>query len=209
MITETELVKKVRTLLNEAEQEGVSLITGDTLLLDKHIAVLLPEAVLFIQMNKAQGVLNAKSLANCTLKVDGDGGAVVQLPDDYIRLVSIKVDSWKRPCTKSYPQGSVIANLQCDKYMRTGNYSPVCIEGADAAGCLTLKLYPAETASVVESLLYEARYNASEGLAGGCEPLIKAVAYQCAALVCSVYERHDTANVFLSLAAALCNNDKM
>ena len=32
MITEAELVKKVRTLLNEAEQEGVSLITGDTLL---------------------------------------------------------------------------------------------------------------------------------------------------------------------------------
>ena len=98
MITEAELVKKVRTLLNEAEQEGVSLITGDTLLLDKHIAALLPEAVLFIQMNKAQGVLNVKSFANCTLKVDGDGDAVVQLPDDYIRLVSIKVDSCRHCC---------------------------------------------------------------------------------------------------------------
>ena len=64
-------------------------------------------------------------------------------------------------------------------------------------------------ATPVEQLSYEARYNASTGLNCNDERLIKAVAYQCAALVCSVYERHDTANVFLSLAAALCNNDKM
>ena len=62
--------------------------------------------------------------------------------------------------------------------------------------------------SVVQSLVYEARYDASAGLSGNDESLLKAVAYQCAALLCNVYEKHDTANVFLSLAAALCNNGK-
>ncbi len=208
MISESELVKKVRALLNEAEEDSLSLITDDTLLLDKHISALLPEAVLFIQMNKVQGVLNPKSLADCTVEATDDGGAVVELPDDYIRLVSLKLDSWKRPCTKSYPIGSLIAALQSDKYMRTGNFSPVCVEGVNVSGRMTLTLYPANASSAVESLLYEARYNASKGLSGGDESLLKAVAYQCAALLYNVYEKHDTANVFLSLASALCNNEK-
>ncbi len=208
MITESELVKKVRTLLNEAEEDSVSLITDDTLLLDRHISALLPEAVLFVQMNKVQGVLNPKTIADCPVVDAGDGGVVLLLPDDYIRLISLKLDSWKRPCTKSYPVGSVVAALQSDKYLRTGNFSPVSVEGVDAAGHLTLALYPSGSSPIVDSFVYEARYNASTGIAGGDDSLIKAVAYQCAALLCNVYEKHDTANVFQSLAAALCNNEK-
>ena len=50
MIPENTLVEKVRVLLNEADGDsGVSLISDDTLLLDKHIKALLPEAVLFVQ----------------------------------------------------------------------------------------------------------------------------------------------------------------
>ena len=208
MIGESDLIKKVRTLLKEAEEGGVSLITDDTLLLDKHIAALLPEAVLFIQMNKVQGVLNAKSIDSCTAVADGEGGTVVQLPDDYVRLVSLKLDSWRLPCTRTYPVGSVMSTLQADRYMRGGSSSPVCVEGTDASGRAMLTLYPAEESSVVQSLVYEARYDASAGLSGNDESLLKAVAYQCAALLCNVYEKHDTANVFLSLAAALCNNGK-
>ena len=60
----------------------------------------------------------------------------------------------------------------------------------------------------VEQLSYEARYNASTGLNCNDERLIKAVAYQCAALLCNVYEKYDAANVFQGVASALCNNSK-
>ena len=53
MIAECVLKEKVRALLNEAQNNNnLSLITDDTLLLDRYISELLPEAVLFVQMNK-------------------------------------------------------------------------------------------------------------------------------------------------------------
>ena len=76
MISESALVDKVRVLMNEAgDDSGVSLISDDTLLLDKHIKALLPEAVLFVQMNKVQGTVNAKSTISVAMRVLPDGSS--------------------------------------------------------------------------------------------------------------------------------------
>jgi hypothetical protein len=74
MIAESLLVDKVRTLLNEVRgEEGLTLITDDTLLLDRYITELLPEAVLFVQMNRTRGVLNGKNFVGCSVYVTDDG----------------------------------------------------------------------------------------------------------------------------------------
>ncbi|MBR5275679.1 MAG: hypothetical protein IKU35_00905 [Bacteroidaceae bacterium] len=211
MISEAELVSKVRTLLNEpASDSSVSLITDDTLQLDNHITALLPEAVLLVQMNRQQGVVNGKSMNHATIAPNGSGSGTIALPDDYVRLVFVKLAEWKRGVTDCYHQGSVGEALQCNKYMRAGSSSPVAIEGVDASNNLRLTLYPVNVSDLpsVEQLSYEGRYNASTGLNCNDERLIKAVAYQCAALLCNVYEKYDAANVFQGVASALCNNSK-
>lgn len=210
MIAESVLVDKVRTLLNEARgEEGVSLITDDTLLLDRYIADLLPEAVTFIQMNRSNGVVNGKSLTGGSVVVTDDGKGVIALPEDYVRLVSLKLDNWRKPCYAVADTDSFTDSVQHDKYMRAGVFSPVCIERATDEG-VNLDVFPVadDAVPVVEYLIYEARYDGSKGLATKSNFLTQAVAYQCAGLMCNVFEKYDAANSFLALAAALCNNNK-
>ena len=212
MITEQTMVAKVRQLLGEAsEDSGVSLITDDTLLLDKQIRSLLPEAVLLVQMNKTRGVVNVKSTTSCNIVADHETGkAVVTLPPDYVRLVSLKLTEWNTACTTAHPIGSLAQSMQNRKYMRAGKSSPVCIEGVDELNNHQLTLYPVvgNGSTAIEHLIYEARYNAGEGISGGDQALENAVTYQCAALLCSVYEKIEAANTFQSFAAALCKNNK-
>lgn len=211
MITENSLKDKVFTLLNESDNTNtqISLITDDTLTLEKYIRSLLPDAVLFVQMNKSKGVLNSKNISNCEIKIASDGKGIVILPDDYIRLVSMKLDIWKNECCGSFVVGSVMDNIQTNKYMRAGICTPVCIEGVSSSNERILIVYPvSDTLPVVETFVYEARYNESEGITGGSESLVKAVAYECAALLCNVFEKIETANMFHSLAIALCGSNR-
>lgn len=212
MIPENTLVEKVRVLLNEADGDsGVSLISDDTLLLDKHIKALLPEAVLFVQMNKNSGTVNVKSTNSADLSKNLMEGAEVQLPSDYIRLVSLKLTSWLVPCRFAYASGSRMESLQKNKYMRAGASSPVCFEACNDYMENVLIAYPAPKSGsdvYVEHLVYEARYNPAEGITGGDESLVTAVTYQCAALLCNVFGKFDAANVFMGIAATLCSNGK-
>lgn len=212
MISEQTLVEKVRLLLGDAsEDSGVSLITDDTLLLDKQIKSLLPEAVLLVQMNKGRGVVNVKSTTSCNLLPDTDAGnAVMTLPSDYVRLVSLKLTEWDTACTTTHPLGSLAHSVQRHKYMRAAKSAPVCIEGVDELNNLQLTLYPVvgKGSTAIEYFIYEARYNAGEGISGGDEALVNAVTYQCAALLCSVFEKMEAANTFQGFAAALCKNNK-
>lgn len=208
MIAESVLVDKVRTLLNEVRGEsGVSLITDDTLLLDKYIAELLPEAVLFVQLNRARGVVNGKLYADCNVSITNDGKGVILLPEDYVRLVSLKLDIWKKPCFAASESDSPANNAQQNRYMQAGKCSPVCVE-QPTEDSMQLNVYPvtADPAPNVEYLIYEARYDSSKGLATKNDFLVQAVAYQCAALVCNVFEKYDAASSFLNFAAALYNN---
>lgn len=210
MIAESVLIEKVRTLLNEAHGEsGLSLITDDSLMLDNYIKGLLPEAVLFVQMNRRHGAVNGKNIADCKLAVANDEKGIIVLPEDYVRLISLKLDTWKKPCYAAAEAGSAVERAQTNRYTRAGISSPVCVEVPAADGA-QLSLYPVngESAPSVEYLIYEARYDGSKGLATNNGYLIEAVACQCAGLVCNVFGKYDAANAFMSLAATLCNNNK-
>lgn len=208
MISESALVDKVRVLMNEAgDDSGVSLISDDTLLLDKHIKALLPEAVLFVQMNKVQGTVNAKSTISVAMRVLPDGCAEIVLPDDYVRLVSLKLSTWSASCSFTCLPGSRLESLQKNRYTRAGDSSPVCVETCDESLKNVIKAYPVSDGGAnvsLEYFIYEARYNSNEGISGGDDSLVSAVAYHCAALLCNVFGKFDAANVFMGFAAAMC-----
>lgn len=211
MITAAELCKKVRQLVNEAENDAaVTLLSVDTRSLDEHIAALMPDAVLLVQRNKGWGCVNPKSYDVPTenIGVNDDGTGFFCLPDDFVSLVALHLDGWERPCTFLYPAASAVAMAQHNVNTRAGSSKPVCVEGVSATGERLLCYYslPQGKAPVVETFVYEASYDPSQGLLGSDVSLHKAVAYQCAALLFGLFERGDAAAYYSHLAAAFCNN---
>lgn len=212
MITADELVRRVRRLLNEAEEDtSLSLLIEETRNIDGHVLGLLPQAVALVQKNKASGYGNVNprtvdvetsGLVDC-----GNGCASLPLPDDFAALVSVQLKGWRRPCRRLLSQESGEAVALSNGYVRAGVCRPLCMEGVTDDGSRVALLSPlsSDDAPRLEHFVYEAEFDASEGLVGCSDVLADAVAYYCAALLYSVFERQDQANAFLSLATLLCN----
>ena len=214
MITADELVKRVRRLLNEAEEDvRLSLLSEETRSIDGHVLGLLPQAVALVQRNKATGLGNvnprAVDVGQAVLADSGGGCVSLPLPDDYVALVSVQLKGWRRPCRRLISQESAEAVAQNNGYMRAGVCRPLCMEGVtdDGSRVALLSPLPSDDTPRLEHFVYEAEFDASEGLVGCSDVLADAVTYYCAALLYSVFERQDQANAFLSLATLLCNGN--
>lgn len=212
MIATDELVKRVRCLLNEAEEDArLSLLNEDTRSINAHVLKLLPQAVALVQKNKAQGLgcVNPKSVdAETGNLIDcGNGMAKLVLPNDFVALVSLRLKGWKRSCCYLLAEDSFEAMVLNNGYVGSGVHRPVCVEGVadDGARVVFLSPLPKGETAQLEHFVYEAAFDVESGLAGNNMLLADAVAYYCAALLYSVFERHDQANAFLSLATLLCN----
>lgn len=210
MTSAEELRLKVRQIINEMHDDSaVGLLADDTRSIDEHILALLPDAVLWIQKNKGWGGVNVKSGVDAaTIKDNGDGTGRILLPEDFVDIVALQMEGWQRPCATLFPSGSAVAAAQLDKYTRAGVCRPVCVDAFNERGQRVACYYslPPDKEPRLLTLLYEARYNPDEGLAGNDEALHKAVAYQCAAMLYNVFERRDCANSLMAIAAAYCNN---
>ena len=206
-----ELLRKVRLVINEAADDGdVSLLSVDTRRLDESIVELLPKAVLFIQKNKGAtaGRVNAKSVNQSNLNVvsNGSGAGLLTLPADFVDIVSLRLNGWHSPACQLYAHNSREANWQRNEYTRAGNYRPVCIEAFTTNGerCAMLFPLPAGNGAKVEHFVYEAAFDAAEGLNACDDGMVDAVVYECASLLYTMFERYDAANAMLSQALAAC-----
>ena len=212
MITAEELHNKVRQLINESDDvDMVTLLSEDTRSLDEHISSLMPDAVLFIQKNKGWGNVNPKyaTVSQDKIYVDENGCGTMELPADFVMLISLDIEGWQRPCTLLYPPTSATAFAQHNPHTRAGCFKPVCVEDISSEGKRRLCFYslPAGVSPVVKKFVYEARYNPQEGLAGDDNALHNAVAYQCVAFLFGMFERGDNAVYFSKLAVAFCNGN--
>lgn len=211
MITAEQLRCKVRQIINEIDDDAtVTLLSDDAKALDKHISALMPDAVLLVQKGKRHGILNPKSatLSAVPTAESGDGTGYIVLPDDFVELVSVMMRGWSRPCTMLYGRDSQTALMQYNSYTRSGGARPVCTEDVLKSGerCMRYWWLPKGEQPVVEHFVYEAKYNAANGLSGNDEALHNAVAYYCAALLMNVFGRGDMSVSFFNVAAALCGS---
>ena len=210
MIDCDELVRRVRVVINEAaDDEDVSLLSADTRSLDDTILELLPQAVAFIQKNKGKsaGGVNVKSAKVSTLNVVPHlNGGLIPVPDDFEKLVSLKLVKWGVPVHCAYPYDSCEAAWQRNEYTRAGYCRPVCVETLTPGCVRCLLMYPfaQNDPSVPESFIYEACFKEGDVLNCQSNAVIDAVVYKCASLLYTVFERYDAANSMLALALAAC-----
>lgn len=210
MITTNELIKKVRCLINENEEDSeISILTDKKRSFNDIIKELLPQAVALVQQNKGSkgGFVNVKSLTSLTgLIIDnGDGSGSMNLPADFVEMVFCRLTTWKRPCVTLYPPRSPQADKQYNESIRSGSLKPVCVESISSSGARCVEFYPFHTGTKVREFFYEARFNLNEGLNRSDENMTDAVVYFCVSLLYNMFERYEAAKSFMSFAISLCN----
>lgn len=73
-------------------------------------------------------MLHVKDISEeVTANVNDDGTVEVSLPDDFIRLVSARMASWKMAVTSLTMPDSIMGKMQCSPYIRGGAYHPVAM----------------------------------------------------------------------------------
>lgn len=209
MISVQELVKRVRRVVNEADNDpSISLITEDRRSLDTMIKELLPQAVTLVQKNSGKGYVNVKTISpvtGSTFYYDGDK-AVVAFPDDLVSLVAAKLSDWKVPSAKLHSATSATALRQVGYKTRATAARPVCVCGVRTNGERSVQFFPSTSTSKLELFVYEALFDSETGLELCDTNMADAVVYACASLLYNVFERYDASKSMLSYAMALCGN---
>lgn len=205
-MTQQEIIDRVRALMNEigADEEPSSL-SEDSVRLGDYIAEAIPDAVSLVQKNVPAGSVNPKAanVETLSLQSNGDGTGRLLLPDDYVRLRSLKLTGWRRVCTQASTTDSPLYLAQQNENTRAGKDKPVCIEQMDANGNRVLEYYSQNLTGVpvLEHFVYEARYNPNDGVRGKNPLFLSAICYICASLVYMMFENKASAEAMMSLAA--------
>ena len=85
------------------------------------------------------------------LKADGEGRVTIPLPDDFLRLMSLRLSAWERPVTEILQPTHWLYKLQSQRWegLRGTPRRPLAFAVADKAGRRCLELYSATPGSEV------------------------------------------------------------
>lgn len=145
------LIAEVRTTLDEnAEQSSYIQSNADNLELDDIIRAKLLDAARDVTEQAEVSMLEPIKME--TTVTATDSGGTLSLPEDFLRLVSLKLKGWNRSVTVVAGEGSDIERMQRNKYTRGTALKPVCVSGHDADGKPILEYFG--TGSEVEKALY-------------------------------------------------------
>lgn len=193
--------EKVRTIMNEAgKDETLALLSEDTIKLDDYIASCIPDAVNLIVLSSPLRYLNASSVTSIVNNVDGVG--VIDLPSDFLRLASIKLDTWKRAVFTAFEEGSEGYKIQHNPVTRSGVNKPCCALSFNSNGP-ALECFPSGKLSYFFYVRSSDSDVTGSGLGQLKDILHPAVCYMCASLVYDIFEIQATSDRMKAIAISL------
>ena len=185
-MTEQEFISKVRSLMNEiGEDETFSLISDDTVKLDQYIKSCIEESINFVYMSCSVDYLPKKDF-EVSGSETGDLSSLV-IPKDFLRLIAIKMSTWKRGVSKVFPFDSKEYKTQHNEYTTAGVNKPVCVFGYNSTGDV-IECFPPGT---LEYAFYAktASIDKENSDLGNLNKLMEVpTAYICASLVYAIFE---------------------
>jgi len=135
-----ELTRDVRITLDEnANQSAYIKENRDNLELDEIIRAKLPDAARDITETAPIESLEPEVMH--TEVTPHDGGGFLPIPDDFLRLVSLKMKGWNRSVSAVAEEGSDIEMMQRNKYTRGTTIKPVCVFVNRADGKKTIEYF--------------------------------------------------------------------
>lgn len=146
-----ELIAEVRVTLDEnASQSAYIQANRDNLELDEIIRAKLVEAARDITETGSVDSLEPEPMTT-VVSANGHGGTL-SVPEDFLRLVSLKMEGWDRSVTVVAGEGSDIELMQRNPYTRGTGTKPVCAYSRDANGNKVIEYFGAS--DKVEKVLY-------------------------------------------------------
>jgi hypothetical protein len=168
-MSEDEIIKKVRDILNEHGGDDAISIATDRVLLEDYIKSAIPDAVVMLaQKGYRVNVHDFESV---------DEGRIA-VPDNYISLLCLKLDTWKKAVNRIVEVGSPEYLMAMNEFTKPGPNSPVCYRENNTLVCLPI--------GNIGIGAYNGTFDAGEGLEA--EPKeATAVCYMTAALVLGMF----------------------
>lgn len=155
VLSKKDIYAKVRALLDETAEND-----ADFILTDKdstELNAIIDEVALLSVRNVHLGapywMLDGEPADATDLEVGENLVATFSLPDEFMRLVQVKLPSWSAPVTKVITEDSPEYRMQANKYMRGTVAKPVCALVLLADGTRGLELYSASETDDEVSLL--------------------------------------------------------
>lgn len=151
-----QIVGKVREKLDEiAENESEMIGTEeDNANLNTVIKSCVPEAYRFISLNAHPNMLEGKQYTSETLSVGSDLVGRIGLPDDFLRLISVRLSSWVSSCSAMITEDSPEYRMQSNKWVSGNKFRPVAALVHTQSG-RQLELYKASSSTdSLKSFIY-------------------------------------------------------
>lgn len=185
-MTHDALKSRVRDILNEHGGEDVLSISTDHVLLDEYIERCIPDAV--VVLSNAGYRVNPKSITVGTME---DG--FILIPDDFISLLALRIQGWKRTVTEISGVDSNEYRWAMNGFTQPGVNGPMCYREGN-------KLFFLPVADDdIDFGEYNAVYDSEDGLKGD-EQAATAVAYMAASLVMALFENDNAKKRLLDIA---------
>ncbi len=135
-----ELVNTVRRKIDEvaaADTPLQAVTIADENSMDTIIESLLDESAREILLKAPIHRLEVTSATPSAQKNSSDPTTgYIQVPDDFLRLVSLRMSDWQRPVVQLAVQGDAIAMRQYNRHIRGGVAKPVGIAGRNSEGVI-------------------------------------------------------------------------
>ena len=134
--------------------------------------------------------------------------AVLKVPEDFIRIVSIDDPDFERPIVDLAIEGDDIAKQQHNRFLMAKTAKPVAVLGRNSAGLRIIRCYslPAGKVDPEATMTYVVRFTGGEGLSNDIDIddyLVEIVTWVCAGKVFAAHGDLNRGKICDDNAAAL------
>lgn len=189
------LINKVKTRIDEISMSGdviVDVGVENSKPYDTIINELLDESALELLLKAPFYLLDISEDTELTIIEDSTDKHIgtIELPYDFVRLVSFKMKDWLRPVTEFNLPTDEVAIRQSNKYLRGGIAKPVAVLRKLSTG-YTAAYYSVKDSHEVEEFLYIAK----DKVENIRDPqAVDAMCWICAGKTLGVLGQHNLAN---------------
>lgn len=156
-MTRNELINRVKSNLDEISPSGSLIVdvgVEDNNPLDEIINNLLDESAKEVLIKAPVIRLNATKATETATQDPRDSKiGTIDIPEDFLRIVELKMADWYRSVTEIHAQGTPIANMQYNKYTRAGVVKPIAVL-SHRENKTVIEYYSVNTSHAIDRFMY-------------------------------------------------------
>lgn len=200
-----QIVEQVRIKYDEfGAAESEMIVSPDNADMDTIIASNIGAAYHFVMMGADLSMLEGKNLKvdDESLEIDKDLVGHIKLPDDFLRVVTVRLSSWKSSPANVITEGMPEYRMQSDPYA-CGTFQYPVMAIVNSVEGRFLELYKARTQEdTLKSFVYVPLWSSGNNEVNIPDMLSDAFIYYVAGLTATTF-REDVANDFIKVAKGL------